>query len=56
MSKTLMLGLALLLSATWLQAQSQYPHTGSSEKGASNFRPDDSTGLPAALGWQLYAD
>jgi hypothetical protein len=27
MSKTLMLGLALLLSATWLQAQSQYPYT-----------------------------
>jgi hypothetical protein len=33
MSKTLMLALALLLSAAWLQAQSQYPQTGSSEKG-----------------------
>lgn len=35
MSKTLMLALALLLSAAWLQAQEQYPQTGSSEKGAT---------------------
>ncbi|MCU1299039.1 MAG: proteophosphoglycan 5 [Acidobacteriaceae bacterium] len=35
MSKTLMLTLALLLSTAWLKAQSQYPQTGSSQKGAS---------------------
>src|SRR6266566_2653463 len=29
------LALALLLSAAWLQAQEQYPQTGSSEKGAT---------------------
>ncbi len=35
MSKTLMLALALLLSAAWLQAQEQYPQTGSSQKEAT---------------------
>ncbi len=35
MSKTLMLALALLFSAAWLQAQEQYPQTGSSQKGAT---------------------
>src|SRR6266542_6634059 len=35
MSKTLMLALALLLSAAWLKAQEKYTPTGSSEKGAS---------------------
>ena len=35
MSKTLMLALALLLSAAWLQAQEQYPQAGSSQTGAT---------------------
>ena len=35
MSKTLMLALSFLLSTALLQAQEQYPQTGSSEKGAT---------------------
>ena len=35
MPKTLMLALALLLSAAWLQAQDQYPQTGSSQTGTA---------------------
>ena len=35
MAKKLLLAMSLLLSAVWLQAQSQYPQTGSSQTGAS---------------------
>jgi hypothetical protein len=35
MSKTLMLVLALLFSTAWVQAQEQYPQTGSSQTGVS---------------------
>jgi hypothetical protein len=35
MAKTFLLAISLLLSAVWLQAQSQYPQTGSSQTGAS---------------------
>lgn len=34
MSKTLLLALSLLVSATWLQTQSQYPQPSSSQTGA----------------------
>jgi len=35
MARTFLLAISLLASAAWLQAQSQYPQTGSSQKGAS---------------------
>jgi hypothetical protein len=35
MPKTLLLALSLLVSGAWLQAQSQYPQTGSSQTGSS---------------------
>src|SRR6266496_1108379 len=35
MARTFVLAISLLASAAWLQAQSQYPQTGSSQKGAS---------------------
>jgi Protein of unknown function (DUF5818) len=35
MAKTFLLAISLLLSAAWLQAQSQYPQTGSTQSGAS---------------------
>jgi Protein of unknown function (DUF5818) len=35
MTKTLLLALSLLLSAAWLQAESQYPQTGSSQTGST---------------------
>ena len=35
MAKTFLLAISLLVSAAWLQAQSQYPQTGSSQTGAS---------------------
>ncbi len=35
MAKTFLLAISLLASAAWLQAQSQYPQTGSSQTGAS---------------------
>ena len=35
MARTFLLAVSLLASAAWLQAQSQYPQTGSSQKGAS---------------------
>jgi Protein of unknown function (DUF5818) len=35
MAKTFLLAISLLLSAVWLQAQSQYPQTGSRQTGAS---------------------
>jgi hypothetical protein len=35
MTKTLLLALSLLVSAAWLQAQEQYPQSGSSQTGAS---------------------
>ena len=35
MTKTFLLALTLLVSAAWLQAQSQYPQTGSSQTGTS---------------------
>jgi hypothetical protein len=35
MPKTLMLAISLLVSVAWLQAQSQYPQTGSSQTGSS---------------------
>jgi hypothetical protein len=34
MTKTVLLALSLLASTAWLQAQSQYPQTGSSQTGA----------------------
>jgi len=34
MARTFVLAISLLASAAWLQAQSQYPQTGSSQKGA----------------------
>jgi hypothetical protein len=36
MAKTFLLAICLLLSAAWLQAQSQYPQTGSTQTGASS--------------------
>ena len=35
MARTFLLAISLLASAAWLQAQSQYPQTGSSQTGAS---------------------
>src|SRR6266571_3560620 len=35
MARTFVLAISLLASAAWLQAQSQYPQTGSSQKGAT---------------------
>ncbi len=35
MTKTLLIALSLLASVAWLQAQSQYPQTGSSQTGAT---------------------
>jgi hypothetical protein len=35
MAKTFLLAISLLVSAAWLQAQSQYPQTGSTQTGAS---------------------
>ncbi len=35
MAKTFLLAMSLLISAAWLQAQSQYPQTGSRQTGAS---------------------
>jgi hypothetical protein len=35
MAKTFLLVISLLVSAAWLQAQSQHPQTGSSQTGAS---------------------
>ncbi len=35
MTKTLLLALSLLVSAAWVQAQSHYPPTGSSQTGSS---------------------
>jgi len=35
MTKTLLLVLSLLVSAAWIQAQSQYPQTGSSRTGST---------------------
>src|SRR5438874_13839327 len=35
MAKTFLLAISLLVSAAWVQAQSQYPQTGSSQTGAS---------------------
>lgn len=35
MAKILLLAVSLLVSAAWLQAQSQYPQTGSSQTGSS---------------------
>ena len=34
MTRTLLLALTLLVSAAWMQAQGQYPQTGSSQTGA----------------------
>ena len=36
MTKTFLFGLVLLLSVAWIQAQSQYPQTGSSHTGATS--------------------
>jgi hypothetical protein len=35
MTKAFLLAISLLVSAAWLQAQSQYPQSGSSQTGAS---------------------
>jgi len=35
MTRTLLLALTLLVSAAWVQAQDQYPQTGSSQTGAT---------------------
>jgi Protein of unknown function (DUF5818) len=35
MTKTFLLALSLLVSAAWIQAQSQYPQPGSSQTGAA---------------------
>jgi hypothetical protein len=35
MTRTLLLALSLLVSAAWVQAQAQYPQTGSSQTGAT---------------------
>ena len=61
MTKTFLLALSLLVSAAWVQAQSQYPQTqnpqtGSSQAGATASGQTTVKRLFAGLRWELHVN
>ena len=49
MLRTMLLGLALLASAAWVQAQSQYPTTNSTQSGTSSSTTNGETMVQGCL-------
>jgi hypothetical protein len=54
-TKTWLLAFCLCCSAIWLQAQSQYPQTGSSQNGSDGVGRYYSTGLSGKFERKLHA-